>query len=82
MARNDDISKLIEKLDQPKKHLAYIICLVQGLLQSRQSLTCNGLQKWLPWGTSCIIQCLNSIIQFKSEDLNNLVAHLIKVVYF
>lgn len=79
MVNNDEISALCDAISRDKIKFVFIICLTQALLTSRQILTCIGLKKHIPWGVSSIIQCLISLNQFDSSDLNNLPKYLIDV---
>ena len=79
LTKNDEISELLKKLPQPKHIYVYLACLVQGLFQSRQSLSCNGLNKSLDWGISCIAQFITAIMDFTSNETKALPAYLLKV---
>jgi hypothetical protein len=81
LTKNDFIAKLVSNISENKKSLIYAVCLVQGLLQSRQNLCCNATQKWLPWSSSSMIDCLVSINQYDSADFKDLPRFLIKNVY-
>lgn len=81
LINNEEISTLVESFPIDRKILGFVICLVQGLLQSRQSLTCNGLQKFVPWGLSSLIHLFVCVKQFGSNDIQNLPRHLIESVY-
>ncbi|CAF0814108.1 unnamed protein product [Brachionus calyciflorus] len=81
LTNNDEISAIIQTLPAEKKFLIYIICLTQGLLQSRQSLTCSGLQKFVPWGVSSLIQCFIAVKQYDLTDFTTLPIYLINNVY-
>ena len=81
LTNNDEISSIIQSLQAERKFLIFIICLAQGLLQSRQSLTCSGLQRFIPWGISSLIQPFIAIKQFESNDFTQLPSYLIKNVY-
>lgn len=63
LAKSDEVSVLLQQIPKEKQSTLYLICLAQGLLQSRQSLVCGGLQKFFPWRLSSIIECLNSVIR-------------------
>lgn len=81
LTKNDTISKMLTNLQANKNVLVFCVCLIQGLLQSRQNLTCGGQQKWIPWGVSCIAQCLNEIINFKSDQFVQLADLLLRNVF-
>ncbi|RNA04920.1 dynein beta ciliary-like, partial [Brachionus plicatilis] len=81
LANNEEISAFIQNFPSDRKFLGFVICLIQGLLQSRQSLTCSGIQKFIPWGLSSLLQIFVSIKQFDTNDLEKLPQHLIKNVY-
>ena len=82
LTKNDEISKLITQMTEPKKSLVFKVCLVQGLLQSRQNLCCNAAQKWFPWSSSCILECLIIINRFDdSKEFKDLPYYLISNVY-
>jgi len=68
LTRNDSISKILKDYTGIKNTLVFCVCLIQGLLQSRQNLACGAHQKWIPWGVSFISQCLNEINQLNSTD--------------
>ena len=82
LVKNDEISNLVKSLSKEKTILIYIVCLVQGLLQSRQNIACNGLSKSFPWGVSCLKQAFIALNQFISNDFTNLSSFLVNVSFF
>jgi len=82
LAKHDEVNGLVEKLGENKKLLVFVVCLIQGLLQSRQNLTNNGLHKWFQWGLCSIIQTLNCIHQYEPSDFTLLPQYLMKVLAF
>ena len=81
LTKNESISKLASTIPENKKSLVFTVCLVQGLLQSRQNLCSNTAQKWLPWSSSSLKDCLISINQYDSTEFKDLPKFLIKNVY-
>lgn len=81
LINNEEISTLVQNFPIDRKILGFVICLIQGLLESRQSLICNGLQKFVPWGLSSLIQLFICVKQFGTNDLQKLPRHLIENVY-
>lgn len=82
LAKSDEIAALVKSIPKEKQLMVYFVCLVQGILQSRQSLACSGLQKFFPWRISCIIECLNSIVRHDSAtDSRTLPKCLLDEVY-
>ena len=64
-------------MPQEKSILVFFACVVQGLLQSKQSVACGTLKKSMPWGVSCLSQ---SIIEIKQlGTLSSLPQNLVKV---
>lgn len=63
LAKSDEVAVLVKQIPKERLSTLYLICLAQGLLQSRQSLVCGGLQKFYPWRVSTIVECLNSLIR-------------------
>lgn len=80
LTKNDVIADMLKTVPENKRVQVFCVCLIQGLLQSRQNLTCGGQQKWIPWGVSCIAQCLTEILNLASEDLSKLADNLVKVI--
>ena len=72
---------MLKDIPANKNVLVFCVCLIQGLLQSRQNLTCGSQQKWLPWGVSCISQCLNEIIQYNSTEFTQLANIFVEVIF-
>lgn len=81
LLNNEEISNLIQNFSNDRKILGFIISFTQGLLQSRQSLTCNGVQKFVPWGLSSLLQLFICIKQFNTNDIQNLPEYLVRNVY-
>ena len=76
---NDKNASNLLNINKEKHPLAYISCLAHGILQSRQSLVCGGIQKWFSWSTTWITDTLAAIKSFNSADISSFASYLIKV---
>ncbi len=80
LLKSDEALAIINSVQQEKRTLVFKACLIHGILQSRQSLACNGLQKFYPWNVQCLIAVLACIAQANdSNELKNLPSTLLKV---
>ncbi len=77
---NDKNVKTLLNLAKEKYPLIYIACLAQGLLQSRQSLICGGIQKCFFWSTTWIVDTLSAIHSYNNIDTSSFGSYLFKVI--
>ena len=80
--KSEEATSLIKDLQQEKRVLVYLICVIQGLLQSKQTLACSGLQKFFPWSLQSLISGLVAISDFESNNMRELPQYLIKVIIY
>lgn len=82
MVKSEEASSTIKNLTPEKYPLVYLICLAQGILQSRQTLACSGLLKFYPWSVQTIASSLIALSKYTSSDFNNFAIYLSQVSSF